>query len=178
MVKIPKPRPAGCCAKTWNPRLLTSYVSMAEVSASADPAAPLVTHVYDLMALTFGAAADAAELARSRGMRAARLSAIKADILAHLGARDLSLETVAARLSISPVYIRKLLESEDTSFTQFVLEQRLRRAHRMLRDPRFAGRSIAAIATDAGFGDLSYFNRAFRRRYGASPSDVRAQATP
>jgi AraC-like DNA-binding protein len=29
---------------------------------------------------------------------------------------------------------------------------------------------------EAGFGDLSYFNRAFRRRYGASPSDVRAPA--
>ena len=35
---------------------------------------------------------------------------------------------------------------------------------------------IAGIALDAGFGDLSYFNQAFRRRYGAAPSDVRAQA--
>jgi methylphosphotriester-DNA--protein-cysteine methyltransferase len=32
------------------------------------------------------------------------------------------------------------------------------------------------IKLDIGFGDLSYFNRAFRRRYGASPSDVRARA--
>jgi AraC-like DNA-binding protein len=29
---------------------------------------------------------------------------------------------------------------------------------------------------DAGFGDLSTFNREFRRRYGATPSDVRAAA--
>jgi AraC-like DNA-binding protein len=33
--------------------------------------------------------------------------------------------------------------------------------------------SITAIAFDAGFGDLSYFNRTFRRRYGATPSDIR-----
>jgi len=32
------------------------------------------------------------------------------------------------------------------------------------------------VAFDAGFGDLSYFNRVFRRRFGATPSDVRAAA--
>jgi AraC-like DNA-binding protein len=31
-------------------------------------------------------------------------------------------------------------------------------------------------AFDAGFGDLSHFNRAFRARYGTRPSDVRAAA--
>jgi AraC-like DNA-binding protein len=31
---------------------------------------------------------------------------------------------------------------------------------------------------ECGFGDLSYFNRAFRRRYGATPTDVRAALRP
>jgi AraC-like DNA-binding protein len=72
--------------------------------------------------------------------------------------------------------VRKLFESEDTSFTQFVLGQRLARAHALLSDPHFADRSIAALALEAGFGDLSYFNRAFRRRYGDAPSEMRAGA--
>jgi AraC-like DNA-binding protein len=38
----------------------------------------------------------------------------------------------------------------------------------------FAERSIGALAFEAGFGDLSYFHRIFRRRFGTSPSDVRA----
>jgi hypothetical protein len=42
--------------------------------------------------------------------------------------------------------VRKLFESDDTSFTQFVLSERLARAHRLLSDPRFAERSIAALA--------------------------------
>jgi AraC-like DNA-binding protein len=47
----------------------------------------------------------------------------------------------------------------------------------MLVDLRFGDRSISAVAYEAGFGDLSYFNRTFRRRYGATPSDVRHGAT-
>jgi AraC-like DNA-binding protein len=55
-----------------------------------------------------------------------------------------------------------------------VLSQRLARAYRRLSDPRRANEKISTIAYDAGFADLSYFNRAFRRCYGVSPSDIRA----
>jgi AraC-like DNA-binding protein len=43
----------------------------------------------------------------------------------------------------------------------------------MLSDWRRNEIGIASIAYDAGFGDLSYFNRAFKRCYGATPSEVR-----
>ena len=33
--------------------------------------------------------------------------------------------------------------------------------------------AIATIAYDVGFGDLSYFNRRFRRQYGMTPREVR-----
>jgi AraC-like DNA-binding protein len=45
----------------------------------------------------------------------------------------------------------------------------------MLTDPQRAAEKVATIAFEVGFGDLSYFNQVFRRRYGASPSDLRAQ---
>ena len=48
--------------------------------------------------------------------------------------------------------------------------------HRLLSDPRLADRPISTIAFDVGFGTLSHFNHSFRRRFGLSPSDVRAQA--
>jgi AraC-like DNA-binding protein len=57
-----------------------------------------------------------------------------------------------------------------------VLGERLARVHQMLRSPLHLARGTSAIAYDAGFGDLSHFNRDFRRRYGATPSDVRAAA--
>jgi AraC-like DNA-binding protein len=43
----------------------------------------------------------------------------------------------------------------------------------MLTDTRYADRTISDIAFAVGFGDLSTFNREFRRRFGVTPSDVR-----
>jgi AraC-like DNA-binding protein len=158
-------------------RLLTGYVGLIEVQGSlTTPELRRLAsnHVYDLVALALGPARDAAETARRGGLRAARLHAIKADILASLSQPGLTLAALAVRHGVSPRYVQMLFESEGTTFSRFLLDQRLERAHRMLSDPRLPERAIISIASAAGFGDLSYFNRAFRRRYGETPSDVRA----
>jgi AraC-like DNA-binding protein len=111
-----------------------------------------------------------------RGQRAARTHAIKLDIVANLVRRDLSPATVAARVGISPRYARQLLAEAGTSFSEFVLMGRLTLAYRLLCDPRQAAKPISAVALDCGFGDLSYFNKSFRQRYGETPSDVRKTA--
>ena len=46
----------------------------------------------------------------------------------------------------------------------------------MLVDRRCAHLNIGQIAHESGFGDVSYFNRAFRRHFGATRSDVREAA--
>ena len=46
----------------------------------------------------------------------------------------------------------------------------------MLADPRHEAETISAIAFACGFGDLSYFNRVFRRQYTATPTAVREAA--
>lgn len=158
-------------------RLLTGYLSSLhqDVVLSAPATRHLVvSHVHDLIALAVGATRDMAEVARGRGLRAARLQAAKTHIAAHLGQSDLSVETVAVDQGVTPRYIRKLFEIEGASFSEFVLAQRLTRAHRMLGDPRFSSQSISSIAFAVGFGDISYFNRTFRRHFGATPSEVRA----
>jgi AraC-like DNA-binding protein len=135
----------------------------------------VVTHMLDLGALLLGATPDAADTANLRGVAAARMHSIKAHIRAGAGNPGLSLAAVAAKLGISKSYVRKLFELEGTSFTDFILNHRLSLAYNMLTDARFAGRSISEIAHHAGFNDISYFNRTFRRAYGARPSDVRVR---
>jgi AraC-like DNA-binding protein len=41
---------------------------------------------------------------------------------------------------------------------------------------RSSGGCVSIERRDTGFGDLSYFNRTFRRRFGCSPSQARAAA--
>ena len=136
-----------------------------------------VAHIHDLMAHDARSrSAIAASADEERGVRAARLRVIKQDVVGNLEYGDVSAAAVAARHRISPRYLRKLFESEGVTFTEYVLDQRLALAHRLLSDPRRASEKIASVAFAAGFGDVSYFYRAFRRRYDLLPSDVRAQA--
>jgi AraC-like DNA-binding protein len=158
-------------------RLLSRYVeSLGDDIALSSPELRrvAVSHVYDLAALALGAARDAAAISHERGVRAARLEAIKADIAAHASKALFSIDEVALRHGVSPRYIRRLFEGTGTTFTEFALEQRLLQAYRMLTDPRYDRYPIGSIAFEVGFGDLSYFNRSFRQKFGATPSDVRA----
>jgi AraC-like DNA-binding protein len=161
-------------------RLLTSYLAIVRddlALATPEFRHLVVTHVHDLVAMAIGATRDGVAIAEERGLRAARLATIKADVIAHVGDRELTLIAVAKRHRISPRSVQLLFEREGATFSQFVIAQRLARAHRMLVDPRHAAMTVSAIALAAGFGDLSHFNRNFRRRYGATPSDVRAASS-
>jgi AraC-like DNA-binding protein len=161
-------------------QLLVSYLATAfdtDALVAAELQQLAVAHVYDLLAAAIGATRDAAAIAAGRGVPAARLRAAKAFVTQQLGHRDLSAATVAAHLGVTPRYVHMLFETETQSFSEFVLAQRLALARRMLTDPRWIGRPISAIAFDAGFADLSHFNRTFRRRFGATPSEIRALAT-
>jgi AraC-like DNA-binding protein len=158
-------------------RLLVDYVCLIgsrQVARSAELDHAISTHILDLIALSVGAHQDAAAEAQGRGVRAARLHKIKADVASRFGERDLSVATVAARHSVTPRYIHKLFETEGATFSEYVLACRLEFAHRMLTDRRFDARQITSIAFDAGFSDLSHFNRMFRHRYNATPTEVRA----
>jgi AraC-like DNA-binding protein len=160
--------------------LLTSYANslLGDDHAAATPALRhhVATHMHDLVALTLGATGEAADVAKSRGIGAARLRAAKIHMTENIGCRNISIGSVASHLGVTPRYLQRLFERDGTTFSAFLLERRLARAHRMLCEPRSVQRRVSAIAYDVGFGDLSYFNRCFRRLYGATPQDIREAA--
>jgi AraC-like DNA-binding protein len=161
--------------------LLVDYVQAAlrrPRLASPQLSQLFTSHVHDLIALAVGATRETSDMAIGRGLAAARLSAIKSDIIAGLGSERLDVAGIAKARGVTPRYVQMLFEADGTTFTKYVLERRLGRARRRLLDPVFSHWTISAIAFDAGFGDLSYFNRVFRRTFGATPSEIRAGTAP
>lgn len=132
-----------------------------------------VSHICDLFALAMGGDTGNNDVDMRPTIRAARLQLIREDILRNLHRHDLSLERVARRAGISTRYVQAILRGEGLTFRDFVLDQRLERAHAILSNPKTYLLPISEIAYSCGFGDLSYFNQTFRRRYAMTPSDVR-----
>lgn len=156
--------------------LLVRYAELvvADNTLSVGAGGAVARHIHDLAAILMTRSPDVlAALSHGGARRAARIAAIKAEIMAHLGDDELSVSFIATRFGITPRYVAKLFEQDGTTFTAFVTEQRLIHAKSLLDDPARADVSVSAIALASGFGDISYFNKCFRRRYGMTPSDAR-----
>lgn len=68
-------------------------------------------------------------------------------------------------------FMKFFRSSMGISFTDYLNEYRLTMAARMLLS---SSDSIAAIAGETGFENLSYFNRRFKKKYGCTPSEFRS----
>jgi AraC-like DNA-binding protein len=128
----------------------------------------------DLVALSLGANGDAAHMAAMRGLRAARVREILLRIQEGFSSPVFSAQSVAQALGLSARYVQELMQETGTGFTGRVLELRLQKARKMLADPVHDRLKISDLAYACGFNEVSYFNRCFRRRFGASPTQFRS----
>lgn len=81
---------------------------------------------------------------------------------------------LATRLNVSERMLQRHFQVLGETPGHRLLNRRLEIAHDRLsvRKAEVAGDGIAAIAYDAGFNDLSYFYREFRKKYGVTPGAV------
>jgi AraC-like DNA-binding protein len=121
-----------------------------------------------------GTVGEARKLVAGRRVRAARRSAILDMIERRSGDPKLSAIKTATALGITPRYVHLLLKETGRSFSNHLLLKRLEKAAMLLRGVSRYDRRIADIALESGFTDLSHFSRAFRQRYGVTPSEMRA----
>ena len=187
-----------CLAFSFTPALLESVVSAVPGTRRTTFAVPHLPPLPDLLPLLATAEAareaeDAAELEelglRLAGAVAATLTDDRrpasapsrrderriSDALRRIEARadePLALAEMAGEAGMSPFhFLRTFRQVAGVTPHQLVLRTRLNRAAVRLRT---SDEPISAIAFDAGFGDLSTFNRRFRRLMGCSPGAWRA----
>jgi AraC-like DNA-binding protein len=158
-------------------RHLRRYLDILAASDGIEGDPQLIAHIErtltDLVALALGVGRDATEIMRMRGLRAARLQEIVAEIRAGFADPAFSVQSLAGKLGLTPRYIQDLLQEAGSSFTERVLELRLQRARAMLADPRHDRLKIGEIAAACAFNEIPHFNRCFRRRFGATPTQFR-----
>ena len=85
--------------------------------------------------------------------------------------KDLSLETVAAHVNISPTYFsKKFKSSTGFGYKEYLIYVRIQEASDMLLE---TNESISEIALKCGFNDSDYFGNAFKKAKGISPLKYR-----
>lgn len=86
---------------------------------------------------------------------------------------DLTLSDLAAEEYLSPSYLSRFFQKNlHISFSQYLIELRLRHAAQMLVQ---SNRSVTHIAYDCGFHTPSVFIEAFKQQYGQTPGHFRQE---
>jgi AraC-like DNA-binding protein len=93
----------------------------------------------------------------------------------HISLAELSPPLVARKFGVSDRYLHKLFAASGMTFGSYVLARRLEAVAGDLISANRRSAPITNLAYDWGFGDISTFNRAFRKRFGCSPSAYRAR---
>jgi AraC-like DNA-binding protein len=159
-------------------KLLRGYIRSLERSAlatSVEGREIARRHMLDLIAIAATPHESVGESSLS-AVAAAHTHAIFDQLASHFLDPELSLSEVAQSLQISPRYVQRLLEASGTSFTAHVTELRLKHAFMLLTAHDKSDVRVCGVALQAGFSDISHFNRLFRSRFGDTPKGVRAHA--
>jgi len=163
--------PAGAAGAA----LALSYAALLGEDVSLLPAQRelAVDHLHELLAAVIVPGSQAGLPPGRAAVSAPRLALIQQAIREGLHQSDLGLVQIARQHHLTPRQVQRLFAAEGTCFSDYVREARLARTYALLLDPAQRHRRVLAIALDCGFADVSSFNRAFKRRFGVAPTELR-----
>lgn len=86
--------------------------------------------------------------------------------------QDLSLNTIADSVYLSPSYFGRMFKSQmGLSIIDYILEQRITKAKRLMKETKFRNYEIAE---KVGFQNYSYFSTVFKKHEKKSPNEYRS----
>jgi AraC-like DNA-binding protein len=101
---------------------------------------------------------------------------IKQLVARRLGDPGLTVDTIARALNCSRRHLYNAFADEPDGVAGYLLAQRLDACRRDLLDAARGSDSITRIALERGFSSTAHFSRAFRARFGSTPSECRQGA--
>jgi len=151
-------------------RTLAGYADLC-MRMEAVPMVPaLGQHLLDLL---FHADKFVADKSSAPVRASVQLSVMLDHLDRHFADPRFNAATLAQKFGCSLRYVHKLFSSTGRSVGEHVNDRRILASARYLLDPDCRRMTIAEIAYAAGFSDISYFNRLFKRSNGLSPRDFR-----
>lgn len=91
-------------------------------------------------------------------------------IMAH-SSEDISLDTLAKKVGLSPIYISKMFkEKQGINYIDFLTECRIEKAKKLMADSE---KSIKEITYEVGYHDPNYFSKVFKKLCLVSPKEYR-----
>lgn len=84
---------------------------------------------------------------------------------------NISLDTLASYMGMSPATLKRRLSAEDLSFSNLLKIKRIAHAATQLRT---STKSITQIAYESGFKSAAHFSTAFKTYHGKTPKDFRS----
>jgi AraC-like DNA-binding protein len=123
-------------------------------------------HVLDLMQMMVTGSGTA--------VSTSRLMAAKMYVAEHLTDPSLCTEQVARAVGVTSRHLNRAFAAEGTTVSQYVHDRRLDGARADLMAPQMAEHRVADIASRWAFASQAHFTRAFRARFGCTPTQARA----
>lgn len=95
---------------------------------------------------------------------------IKQYIIKH-SHEDISLDTLAKKVGLSPIYISKMFKEKlGINYIDFLTECRIEKAKKLMSDPE---KSIKEITFEVGYREPNYFSKVFKKMCSVSPKKYR-----
>ncbi|MGY4629214.1 AraC-like DNA-binding protein [Bradyrhizobium sp. USDA 4486] len=157
-------------------RLLASH--FAALMLPPDPEAgsveATIEAIADIVASAAGGAADIAT-GVERAERHLYLAMIKRHIAHNLETDALTVQELCRHFQISRATLYRLFEA-DGGLAHYIRERRLDLAFRQMISPSAEDKRLIDLAVDLRFSSDSTFIRAFRRKFGVTPGELREMA--
>lgn len=169
-VEFPSVLGATVAAAAARPVMRTLAANIAAVDIADFTSVEIATLELVASALLGEAKADGEALTL---VQSGHLRRVYAAIEVRLAEPDLSMADIARQENLSQRYLQKLLERQQTTFSNHLRQRRLDRCRLDLVDPDHADESIAEIAFRWGFRDQATFSRAFSAAFGRTPRETR-----